>query len=85
MVVALPHYRLISMVATPAMLGAVFLLVFLVIPGVPASIVSPVKGTRGWINLGPVDFQPSEVAKIATSSASRVCPLSQRPVARSAA
>lgn len=65
MVVALPHYRLVGVVAIPAMIVGVLLLVFLLVPGVPSSIVRPKNGTRGWINMGPVDFQPSEVVKIA--------------------
>jgi cell division protein FtsW (lipid II flippase) len=39
--------------------------VVLLVPFVPASIVTPRNGARAWINLGPVDFQPGEVAKIA--------------------
>jgi cell division protein FtsW (lipid II flippase) len=41
------------------------LLVFLLIPFVPHWLVTPRNGARAWINLGPVDFQPGEVAKIA--------------------
>lgn len=64
MTVALPHYRLIGGVAMPAMALSLLLLVFLLLPGVPSSIVTPRNGTRGWINMGFVDFQPSEVAKV---------------------
>ncbi|MCA9286983.1 MAG: FtsW/RodA/SpoVE family cell cycle protein [Phycisphaerales bacterium] len=65
MVVALPHYRIVGVVATPAMIIALLFLVFLLLPGVPSWVVKPRNGTRGWINLGLMDFQPSEVAKIA--------------------
>jgi len=65
MTIALPHYRLIKGLAIPAMAVAVLLLIFLLLPGIPSSIVTPRNGTRGWINMGPADFQPSEVAKIA--------------------
>jgi rod shape determining protein RodA len=41
------------------------LLVFVLLPFVPKSIVTPRNGARAWINLGVVDFQPSELAKIA--------------------
>ena len=64
-VVALPHYRWFTLLAAPAMLFTLALLVFLLVPFVPESIVKPRNGARGWIDLGPVDFQPSEVAKIA--------------------
>jgi rod shape determining protein RodA len=40
------------------------LLVFLLIPVVPESIVRPINGARGWINLRFFNLQPAEVAKI---------------------
>jgi rod shape determining protein RodA len=60
-----PRYRRLGAVSW-ALLGiSVLLLIFLLIPGVPASIVRPRNGARSWIDLGVADFQPSEVAKIA--------------------
>ena len=44
---------------------ALALLVFVLLPFVPRSIVTPRNGARAWINLGVSDFQPSELAKIA--------------------
>jgi len=44
---------------------AVALLVFVLLPFVPKSLVTPRNGSRAWINLGVSDFQPSELAKIA--------------------
>jgi cell division protein FtsW (lipid II flippase) len=44
---------------------AVALLVFVLLPFIPKSIVTPRNGARAWIDLGIVDFQPSELAKIA--------------------
>jgi cell division protein FtsW (lipid II flippase) len=44
---------------------SVALLVFVLLPFVPRSIVTPRNGARAWINLGAADFQPSELAKIA--------------------
>lgn len=64
MVVALPHYRRYVHLAWPLAAVTIALLVFLLIPFVPESIVRPVKGGRRWINVGVTDFQPSEVAKV---------------------
>ena len=63
--IALPHYRVLSVFAWPLMVVMLGVLVFLLVPFVPTSIVSPRNGTRGWINLGVSDFQPSEITKIA--------------------
>lgn len=61
----IPHYRMLRFIAWPSYLFSVALLVFLLVPFVPESIVTPRNGARGWINMGFADFQPAEVAKIA--------------------
>lgn len=63
--VALPHYRFVRLFTWPLMLLTIGLLIFLLLPFVPASLVTPRNGARAWIDLGPVDFQPAELAKIA--------------------
>lgn len=65
LVVAVPHYRIVRELAWPAMWIVLALLVFLLLPFVPSSIVTPRNGARAWIDVGPIDFQPGEVAKIA--------------------
>ena len=64
MVAALPHFRLISLFSYPLLVVMIGLLIFLLIPIVPKSLVTPRNGTRGWIDLGPMDFQPSELTKV---------------------
>ncbi len=64
-VVVFPHYRLIGFLAWPAMALSLGLLVFLLLPGIPDSIVHPVNGARAWISLGFFKLQPSELTKIA--------------------
>lgn len=63
-VAALPHHRFLALFTWPAMIGVLGLLVFLVLPFVPSSIVSPRNGARCWINLGFTDIQPSELCKV---------------------
>lgn len=64
-VVAVPHYRWIHRASYPLLIIVVLMLVFVLIPWVPESIVRPRNGARRWINLVLTDFQPSELAKIA--------------------
>lgn len=63
--VAAPHYRHIRALTPALAVGAIGLLVFVLVPWVPESIVTPRNGARRWISLGFTDFQPSELAKIA--------------------
>lgn len=63
--VALPHYRFLGLVSWPLYAVCIGLLVLLLVPGVPTWLVRPRQGARAWIDLGPVDFQPGELAKIA--------------------
>lgn len=64
-VTSLAHPRFLAALAWPAMGMVLAALVFLVLPFVPASIVSPRNGARCWINLGFTDVQPSEFGKVA--------------------
>ncbi len=64
-VIALPHYKVVTAFSWLLFFICLGMLVFLLIPGIPSSIVTPRNGARSWINLGVTDFQPSEVTKIA--------------------
>jgi cell division protein FtsW (lipid II flippase) len=63
--VVIPHYRWAQRVSYPLLAVVVGMLVFVLIPWVPEAIVRPRNGARRWINLVVMDFQPSELAKIA--------------------
>lgn len=65
MLCLLPHPRTIGRFAYPLLGLSLVLLVFLILPGVPRSIVPIRNGAKAWINLGVMSFQPSEAAKIA--------------------
>ncbi|MCK6477070.1 MAG: FtsW/RodA/SpoVE family cell cycle protein [Phycisphaerales bacterium] len=67
--IVLPNYRWIAYASWVYYAVSIGLLIFLLIPVVPWSIVAPRNGARSWINLGFTDFQPSEPAKIAYAMA----------------
>ncbi len=64
-VVVIPHYRVAQKLSYPLLGVVVLMLIFVLIPWVPESIVRPRNGARRWINVVVTDFQPSELAKIA--------------------
>ena len=55
-------YRYWRPLAVPLAAASVVLLVLVLVPGVGLTI----KGSSRWLRLGPVSFQPSETAKLAT-------------------
>lgn len=65
LIVALPHYRFIGVFSWPVYVCCIGLLVVLLVPGVPTWLVRPRNGARAWIDMGPIDLQPGELAKIA--------------------
>ena len=64
LITMLPSPRWIGHMAYPLMGVSILLLVFVLLPFVPQSIVPVRNGSRAWINLGFMMFQPSEMAKV---------------------
>jgi len=60
-VVAAVHYRIYDSLAWPAYAISLVLLVLVFVIGTER------MGAKRWIELGPLQFQPSEIAKIATT------------------
>lgn len=54
-------YRRLRLLATPAVVGSIALLVVVLLPGFGVNV----NGATRWIRLGPFSFQPSELAKLA--------------------
>lgn len=54
-------YRVWRRLAVPMLAGSMALLALVVVPGVGTQV----NGARSWIGVGPLTFQPSELAKLA--------------------
>ncbi len=63
-VCTLPHPRLIGQAAYPLMGVILMMLLVILLPFMPRSIVPVRNGATCWINLRLMMFQPSEVAKV---------------------
>jgi cell division protein FtsW (lipid II flippase) len=62
--IAVPHYQWMRRLSYLLLFIGLALLIFVLVPIVPEVIVRPRNGARRWINLGFMDIQPSELAKL---------------------
>jgi len=60
----IPHYKWLAYFRWPLAAITLIPLIFVLLPFVPESIVTPRNGARRWINLGLMDVQPSELVKV---------------------
>jgi len=63
--VSAPDYRRVRLFVWGIFGLSICLLIVLVLPFVPSAVVRPRNGVRAWIDLGPIDLQPTELVKIA--------------------
>lgn len=56
-------YRRLRLLAWPLLFGAIALLVVVIMPGTE-SIAPRLNGARRWLDVGPMQIQPSEIAKL---------------------
>ena len=60
----LPHPRRVGEAAWALLGVSLALLMFVILPFAPRSVVPVINGSTAWIDLGPMNFQPSEMAKV---------------------
>jgi cell division protein FtsW len=57
-------YQLWRKFAWPLLVVTIGFLLVPLLPGIPASIAPQIQGAKRWVYLGPINFQPSEVARL---------------------
>lgn len=72
------HYSFWKKISVPFFFTTCFLLIAVLIPGISLKAL----GARRWISVGPINFQPSEVIKLALALyLARVSETSKKPLA----
>jgi cell division protein FtsW len=57
-------YHLWRKFAWPLLLITIAFLLVPLVPGMPARIAPTIQGAKRWVYVGPINFQPSEVARL---------------------
>lgn len=65
LIAARMDYRVLRPLAWPLLLGSLAALVLIILPFTPTSIAPRLNGARRWLDIGPVRFQVSELARLA--------------------
>ena len=65
LIVGRMDYRMLRPLAWPLLLGSIVALLIIVLPFTPTAIAPRFNGARRWLRVGPVQFQVSEVARLA--------------------
>jgi len=63
-IVSRVDYQLWRKFAWPLLAITVVFLLIPLIPGMPRSIAPTIQGAKRWVYLGPINFQPSELARL---------------------
>ncbi len=58
-------YRRLRPLAWPLILGSIVMLIIIILPFTPHAISPRLNGARRWVRLGPLQFQASEVVRLA--------------------
>ncbi len=58
-------YRRLRPLAWPLMIGSIIVLIVIILPFTPHVISPRLNGARRWLKLGPVQFQASELVRLA--------------------
>lgn len=58
-------YRIWQRFAWPFLFVTIAFLLIPLLPGIPGSIAPRLQGAKRWVFLGPINFQPSELARLA--------------------
>lgn len=58
-------YRRLRPLAWPLMIGSIVMLIVIILPFTPHAIAPRLNGARRWIRLGPLQFQASELVRLA--------------------